>query len=65
MEGLIGKQMPISVSVFMGLILSHPYTWRMELAKFQYSILKEATRVDNWGNPSLWAQKELKNRVLK
>ena len=53
MEGLIGKLMPIAFSVVMGLMVTHPRTCRVELAKLQYSILKEVTRTDNWGDPSL------------
>ena len=53
MEGLIEKLMPIAFSVVMGLVATHPRTWRVELAKLQYSILKEATRTDNWGDPSI------------
>ena len=44
MEGLIGKLVPIAVSVVMGLVVTHPRTWRVELAKLQYSMLKEAIR---------------------
>ena len=53
METLIGKLMPIAITVVMGLMVTHPRTWRVELAKLQYSILKEAIRTDNWGNPNV------------
>lgn len=55
MEGLMGKLVPIAMSVVMGLVLTYPRTWRVELAKLQYSILREATRTDNWGSVGIYA----------
>lgn len=49
----IEKLMPIAFSVVMGLVVTHPRTWRVELAKLQYSILREAIRTDNWGDPNI------------
>jgi hypothetical protein len=65
MEGLIGKLVPIAFSVVMGLVVTYPRTWRVELAKLQYSILREATRTDNWGNPSLGHLRAVRAQHLK
>ena len=46
----------IAMGVVIGLMVAHPFTWRVELAKLEYRILKEATRTDNWGNPLPWKQ---------
>ena len=52
METLIGKLMPITMTVVLGMAVTHPSTWRVEIAKLQYSILKEAIKTDNWGDLS-------------
>jgi hypothetical protein len=44
------------MGVVIGLMVAHPFTWRVELAKLEYRMLKEATRTDNWGNPLPWRQ---------
>ena len=54
MAKLIESLIPVAVSVVVGLVITHPLTWRAELAKRQYSILKEITRTNNWGSPLLW-----------
>jgi hypothetical protein len=55
MESVIEKLLPIAFAVVMGPYIQHPKTWRVELAKLEYSILKEATRTDNWGCPSIFS----------
>jgi hypothetical protein len=50
MESLIGKLMTIAFAAVMGLVVAHPRTWRVELAKLQYSMLRESIRTDNWGD---------------
>lgn len=61
MEGLIQKCMGIALTTVLGLWLAHPATWRVELAKFQYSILKETISTQNWGNPSIFKH----HRIVK
>ncbi len=51
-DGLI----KIAMGVVLGLMIAHPFTWRVELAKLQYRMLKEATDTQSWGNPSIWQQ---------
>lgn len=46
----------IAMGIVIGLMVTHPMTWRVELAKIQHRILKEAVRTDNWGNPLIWQQ---------
>ena len=40
-------------------ITGGPWNLTQNLQKLQYEILKEATRTDNWGNPSPWAKENL------
>lgn len=56
MTALIDKLFPIALATVVGLYLQNPKTWRIELAKLQHSILKEAIRTDNWGCPSIYGQ---------
>jgi len=53
MDAFLNKAMAISVAVVFGLYVSHPLTWRVELAKLQYRILRDVSKTSNWGNPSL------------
>ncbi len=57
MEGLVNKLMSISVVVVLGLMLQYPKTWKVELAKLQYKILKDVGKTSNWGCPSIWGKK--------
>jgi hypothetical protein len=54
METIIEKLFPIAMVVVIGLYIQHPKTWRVELLKLEYSILKEVRRTDNWGCPSIF-----------
>ena len=54
MRRIIEAAFPIALAYVVGLYLQHPKTWRIELAKVQYSILKEVRRTDNWGCPSIF-----------
>ena len=56
MTALIDKLFPIAFAIVVGLYIQHPKTWRVELAKLQHSILKEAIRTDNWGCPSIYGK---------
>lgn len=49
MEALIDKLMKVSLLIVFGLMMTHPFTWRMELIKLEHSMLREAIRTDNWG----------------
>lgn len=51
-DGLI----KIAMGIVLGLMIAHPFTWRGELTKLQYRMLREGTRTDNWGNPLIWRQ---------
>ena len=46
--------MKIAMGNVLGLMLTHPFTWRVELAKLEDRMLREGTRTDNWGNPLIW-----------
>ena len=56
-------QLPIDslfkIAVRFALLLAvvHPMTWRVELAKLEYRMLKEATDTRSWGNVSIWQQR--------
>jgi hypothetical protein len=56
MASLVEKLFPIALATVMGLFVQHPKTWRVELAKLEYSILKEVRRTDNWGSPSIFGK---------
>ncbi|MCC7440554.1 MAG: hypothetical protein IT285_02910 [Bdellovibrionales bacterium] len=56
MASLVDKLFPIALATVMGLWIQHPKTWRIELAKLEYSILKEVRRTDNWGCPSIFGK---------
>ena len=44
-EGLI----KIAMGIVLGLVIMHPPTWP--------GGTREATRIDNWSNPSIWQQR--------
>lgn len=54
MENLAEKLMPLAMAAVISLYIQHPLTWRIELAKLQYSILKEVSGTRSWGNPSIF-----------
>lgn len=37
-----------------GIMLTHPFSWRMKLAKLEYSMFKEISDTRSWGNPSIF-----------
>ena len=55
MDKVIELLIPIAASAAVALLVRYPTTWRVELAKIQYSMLKGLSRTDNWGNPSLYS----------
>ena len=52
MEGLVNKAMTIATVVVATMIIRHPMSWRIELAKLQVRMMKDANR--SWGCPSIW-----------
>ena len=40
--------------VFFGIVVTHPLTFRAELRKVQYAILREVSDTRSWGNPSIF-----------
>jgi hypothetical protein len=52
-----------AMGVMMVVALSSPLHFRENLRRIEFSILKETSRVDNWGNPSIWAH--VKHQKLK
>ena len=50
----------IGIAMVVGLA-GNPLHFRENLRKVQFQILRECTRVDNWGNPSPWAHSRLKH----
>ncbi|MBS1958327.1 MAG: hypothetical protein JST80_02540 [Bdellovibrionales bacterium] len=55
MDKIAEKIVPLAAAFVIGLMTQHPLTWRMELKRVQYSMLRELSRTDNWGTPSPWA----------
>jgi hypothetical protein len=54
MNGVLEKAIPLAVAIVMGLYTQHPLTWRTELIKLEYSILKEVKGTSSWGCPSVF-----------
>lgn len=52
MADLVDKLFKISFAFVVGLAVTHPRTWRVELAKVEYRMLKESITAP-WGCPSL------------
>lgn len=50
----------IGIAMVVGLA-GNPVHFRENLRRFQFQILRECTRVDNWGNPSPWAHSRLRH----
>jgi hypothetical protein len=46
----------IGIAMVAGLA-GNPLHFRENLRRVQFQVLKECTRVDNWGNPSPWAHR--------
>ncbi len=57
-DGLI----KIAMGIVLGLVVTHPFTWRVELAKLPYWMLHEGLRTDNWGNPLIWQRPYTRRR---
>lgn len=50
----IKELLAIAAAVVGGIFISHPLDFTNALHRVQFSILKEATRTDDWGNPSIY-----------
>jgi hypothetical protein len=48
----IEKIIALASAVFAGVVATHPLTWRVEVRKLEYSILKEVSDTRSWGTPS-------------
>lgn len=44
----------LSFTILGGLFITHPHDFVHTVHKVEYSMLRELTRTDNWGNPSLF-----------
>ncbi len=51
-------QYGLGIAIVVGLA-GNPLHFRENLRNFQFQILKECSRVDNWGNPSPFPQRRL------
>ena len=49
MEGSIQKLFSMSLMIVLGMVATHPKTWRVKVAKIQYSILKECAHGSSLG----------------
>ena len=56
MDKVVQLLIPIAVSAVVGLMVRYPTTWRAELTKIQYRMLKDLSRTDNWGNPLVYGR---------
>jgi hypothetical protein len=50
----IEKIIALASVIVAGIMATHPFTWRTELRKLEYSMLKEVSDTRSWGNPSLF-----------
>ena len=44
----------IAATVLAGIVVTHPFSFGNYIREVEFSILREATRTDNWGDPSLY-----------
>jgi hypothetical protein len=51
----------IAAMVMAGIVITHPFSYGKYIRQAEFSILREATRTDNWGDPSLYHH----NRYMK
>ena len=49
MENIVDKLMPFSIAFVLGLIATHPLTWRQELALLEYRMMKDSLGTRSWG----------------
>ena len=59
----IKEIMTVASLVLGGLIVTHPLTWRSEIRKVQFSILREVTSTRSWGNPSIFVHRATAKHV--
>jgi hypothetical protein len=50
----IREILALSVAVMGGIFIAHPLSFKSALRQVEFSILREVTRTDNWGDPSLY-----------
>jgi hypothetical protein len=44
----------LAAAIMGGIFITHPFGFANAIRKVEFSILREVTRTDNWGNPSLY-----------
>jgi hypothetical protein len=50
----IREILALAAVIFGGIFVTHPLSFRTTIRQVQFSILREITRTDNWGDPSLY-----------
>jgi hypothetical protein len=55
----------LSSLILAGVFIAHPDDFVYQVQKMEYSILKEAARVDNWDQPSLFETAKSIRRLHK
>ena len=53
----------VATVVVGSVMLMHPLTWKTELRKLQFSILREVTNTRSWGNPSIFQHRKVRPRA--
>jgi hypothetical protein len=50
----VDKLLTLASVIVAGIMVAHPFTWKLELRKLEYRMLREATDTRSWGNPSIF-----------
>ena len=61
----IEKIVALASGIVAGIALAHPFTWRAELRKLEYSMFKEISDTRSWGNPSIFQYGQFSTSVRR
>jgi hypothetical protein len=54
----IKELLALTLMILSGIYIAHPFDFQNEVRKVEISILKEASRTNDWGNPSFSGTKK-------
>ena len=54
MDFQVNGLVKVALAIMASIALSHPSTFKQEIGKLEYSILKECGKTNNWGDPSIF-----------
>jgi hypothetical protein len=59
----IKELIALASAIMAGVMVTHPFTWKTEIRKLEYSMFKEVSDTRSWGNPSIFQYSKHPNHI--